>query len=41
MARWGTIREEDLKLSHRADTPEAAFSYLQQKLEPIVAAKQQ
>ena len=41
MARWGTIREEDLELSHRADTPEAAFSYLQQKLEPTVAAKQQ
>ena len=41
MARWGTISEEDLDLSHRADTPEAAFSYLQRKLEPIVAAKQQ
>ena len=41
IARWGTSSEEDLKFPHRADTPEAAFSYLQQQLEPIAAAKQQ
>ncbi len=40
-ARWGTSSEEDLKFSHCTDTPEAAFSFLHQQLEPIVAAKQQ
>ena len=40
-ARWGTSSEEDIKFPHRTDTPEAAFSFLHQHLEPIVAAKQQ
>ena len=41
IAHWGTSSEEDLKFSRHTDTPEAAFSYLQQQLEPIAAAKQQ
>jgi|GEM_PF-1861312 hypothetical protein len=41
IAHWGTSSEEDLKFPHRTDTPEAAFSYLQQQLAPIAAAKQQ
>ena len=39
LSRWGVISAEDLTLFHRADTPQAAFDYLQQRLEPLVAAK--
>ena len=39
LARWGVISAADLELFHRADTPQAAFDYLQRELEPLVAAK--
>jgi hypothetical protein len=32
MAEWGAIADEDLKLLHYADTPSAAFHYLQDHL---------
>ena len=41
MALWRTINPADLELFYRADTPEAAFAYLQPELEPTLMAKRQ
>lgn len=35
MVKWGTLSENDLKLLHFVDTPEAAFDYLRVKLEEL------
>lgn len=39
MIRWGTIGEEDLKLIHFADSPEAASDYLQSELQRLYLSK--
>lgn len=40
MIRWGTISEDDLKLLHFADTPEAASQYMQSELERLYLSKE-
>lgn len=40
MIRWGTIGEDDLKLLHFADTPEAASQYMQSELERLYLSKE-